>query len=157
MLVNKICLGSCAICILYVCLYMCVCICACLCVPVCACVFLLLENRPKPCTKSSQNVPKAATGDRTVLQPLPANDSWQRVILFSNITHPPVLPRLQQVPNGMVHIAHLLEFHSPSTKMEKRPRNFCIEAQNIRPFCTAILIPVNCTADVIWPSYLLPL
>lgn len=98
MLVNKIHLGSCAICILYVCLYTCVCICACLCVPVCACVFLLLENRPKPCTKSSQNVPKAATGDRTVLQPLLANDSWQSVTLFSNITHPPVLPRLQQVP-----------------------------------------------------------
>lgn len=137
----------------YVCMYMCMSVCA----SVCACVFLLLENRPKPCTKSSQNVPKAATGDKTVLQPFLANDSWQSVILFSNITHPPVLPRLQQVPNGMVQIAHLLEFHSPSTKMEKRPRNICIEAQNIRPFCTAILIPVSCTADVIWPSYLLPL
>lgn len=68
------------------------------CASVCACVFLLLISRPKPSIKSSQNVPKAATGDKTVLQPFSANDSRQRAILFSNITHPPVLPRLQQVP-----------------------------------------------------------
>lgn len=157
MLVNKIYLGSCAICILYVCLYTCAWICACLCVPVCACVFLLLENRPKPCIKSSQNVPKAAQVTGLFCSLSQQMTAGRESFCSATLHILQFFPDCSRFPNGMEQIAHLLEFHRPSTKMEKRPRNICIEAQNIRPFCTAILIPVSCTADVIWPSYLVPL